>query len=412
MGYVADLLLGIWLLANGWWLVRRGALACVHSFVGVMLGYVSAVVMGLIVDALIRQTQLNWWLHGAIVLAVGSMTLALVVLRWQRYGAQRLTRWSVHRWAFTAHLLLPLLVLMWCGAQVILWVLAVNIMAAASPVAAVTLHERTLVTRWVIRPSVVDPLESQQRALRGVRGGFAAGLDRLLDASGAQRAMAIMDALIVIAALDASERERLVRMVPELNRLSEDPALLAVCGDQRVMNLVGEAAEGSMSAVYALGGEPSITLLAESPAMRAALVAVDPVVLRRMIGSADNVGRLRWQVSHIASSLDLDAQLNRDSGWEMVPGELVAWPDGIRYGVARSTVPMTAGEIDVVSDAECSLWVEDQLLCPQIVDGHRCYHIPAARGERSVVLMLDFGGLDGPRLGRLRLFSEARPTPY
>ena len=82
-------------------------------------------------------------------------------------------------------------------------------------------------------------------------------------------------------------KEWLIRTTPALQELLDNPALKAVMGDERLLSKMVEAAEGSLSAWYDLGQDPSIIRLFKDKEFAAALKRIDLKTLAaRAKGSA------------------------------------------------------------------------------------------------------------------------------
>jgi hypothetical protein len=403
MWLTAELLLSLWVLLGGWWLWRRGPARCLSTGVGMLLVYGSAVLAawlaGLVFDAL----DTNRWLQLLATCLLGTIAL-IVAARWWRPHDERLCAyWTtalVGRWRGRA--VQTAVLTGWLAVHLVSWVLLANLVVSAHPAAAAVARACSLFTAHLLGTPAGTAWEQSLAEQQERMHGLGLGVDSLLDATGTRQVMELMDAIGWISRLEGDERARLVAASPELGRLTHEPALLAVIDDPRLMGLVDEAIHGSLPATYALGSEPAVIALIDSQAMRAAIRAVDPVVLRRQAAQTGDGLVATWQLAAIASSLELDRQLASPGGWTSVTGTTLTWETQVRFGVARSSLP--AGDprtLVIASAADCSCWFADHLLRPRRHGGQLEVGLPATAGE--LILLFDFAGIAPPRLVNLSL---------
>lgn len=398
MWVAAEALFGLWLGLGLVWLWRRGPASCLSALGGGTLAYAAAVALGWLGDLAFQRLGLNLWLRLASAGVVGTIAILLVMRWWRQRGETRRQRWAAALdGRMRGRLVLGGVLIAWVGGNLLAWLLLLNLLAAAIPALGASARSDSLISGQLLgSPSDADwrqELADQQAQWRGLAGG----VDRILDATGARRVMELMDAVGWITGLDGDERARLVASSPELRRLASEPAMLAVIGDPRLMQQIDLAAQGSLAAAYALGAEPAVIALIESPAMRAAILAVDPVALRRHAAAGPRPDGPAWELGRLDSSLDLDALLAAPAGWTPQPaGGFLAWDADVRFGVARAALAAAAGprRLHLTTEAPISCWFAGQLLRPEGRAPRREVTLPGQAGE--LIVLLDFAGLPPP----------------
>lgn len=404
MWIVAELGFVLWIGLGAWWLWRQGPAGCLSGLIGLALAYSSAFTVVCVSDLVVQPFAANLWLRLASAGLVGSVTFLLVTRWWRQRGIGFRSHWAVALdGRVRGWLVLGSAQVAWVGGHLLVWVLAINLLAAAIPGARAAAQSSSLISGRLLgtTPGTTweRELDEQQRRLRGLSGG----VDRILDATGTRQVMELMEAGSWIASLDSKELAQLVAASPELSRLTTEPAMLALIDDPVLMRQVDEAVRGSLSATYALGSEPVVIALLNNPTMREAIRVVDPVALRQRASIGSRPGSIDWELSHLGSSLELDARLAAADGWTSPSSDgFLAWEGDARFGVARArlTAAPESRRLRVLTEAPFSCWFAGQLLRPGGSSPHREVTLPASAGE--LVLLLDFAGVPQPHLCRLK----------
>ncbi len=414
MWMAAEVVVVAWILGGGWLVLRGGPCDGLARFGGFVITYLVAALAAWLCDAGLSGLRVNMWLRVGAAIAVGLIASGAVWAWWFRSArapAPRVRMWletraprSVHRFA------LVLLALVWLAVHAAAWTVAINVVAASSPDQAAAIRRQTLISAVLLsdrlgarpadRASTLGVMHgeasdsaAQLRALGRLRAGFTSGIDGVLDASGAGRVMDAMDALHALMRLDDEQRGDLAHTIPELQRLSDDPLVLAIVDDDRLMALVREAGGGSLSAIYALGDEPRVQELVEDPRMRDAIAAIDLLAIRDRLRARERsvLEPMRWQLATIASSLEFDHRLRDPAGWIAAESAVLVWPSGRRFAVARASVAASTAtrELRLRGQAAPSCWI-DGVAVPPGRDGQaRTVALPARGGE--LVLLFDTG---------------------
>lgn len=404
MWVFAELVFVLWLALGGWWLWRQGPAGCARTVGGLALAYLTAFVVAWLGALVLGSSAANLWLRLALAGACGSLAFLLVMRWWRRITSDVQARWAAALdGRLRGRLVAGAAQAAWVVGNLLAWIVGANLLAAAIPAARSSAQAGSLVTGSLLgtAPGAAwrHDLDEQQRRLLGLTGG----VDRLLATTGTRRMMELMDAVAWIAGLDHAELARLVEANPELRRLAEEPAMLALIDDPGLMRQVDEAMQGSLPAIYALGAEPAVVALIDNPTMRAAMRAIDPVDLRmRSAREAPDAG-IAWEFANLDSSLGLDDRLAASDGWTAKPGGgFLAWEEGARFGVARARLAAGPGprRLQIVTAAPFSCWFAGRLLRPEGRAPRREVALPAEAGE--FVLLLDFAGVPPPRLCLLK----------
>lgn len=398
----AELLVVAWIAVGGWLALRGGGAAAVTRLGGVALAYLTAATVAWIVHAVTATALPNPLLRWTVPVLVAVAVSAMVWRRWR--AAPSIAAWRERMRAAlpptASRSVVATLALVWIGAHVALWTLLVNVVGAAGGAGAI--RGRALLSGMLLSPSLeADGADrAQQRLLGRLRLGFAGSVDGLLDASGARQVMDTLDALRLIVRLDVEERGRLIASIPELQRLSEHEGLAAIAADERLMLEVDAAAAGSLAAAYRLGDDPRVQALFDDPAVRDAMRAIDPPMLRARLRSAGatEAPPLRWRLGTLASSLALDRRLADDDGWLDADGSALVWPGAERFAIARARLDgaTTVRALRVGTPAAVSCWLDGRPAPPRGDGDAQVVDLPAGDGSEAV-LLLDFGGIDGAR---------------
>jgi hypothetical protein len=404
MWMVAELGFALWLVLGCWWLLRQGPAGCVRTMTGLALAYVAAFAAAWVGDLALGSFATNLWLRLALAGTGGSLAFLLVIRWWRRRSLGTHARWAAALdGRLRGRLVAGTAQAAWVAGNLLAWIVGANLLVTAVPAARDSARSGSLVTASLLgaAPGAAwrQDLDEQQRRLRGLAGG----VDHLLAATGTRRMMELMDAVAWIAGLDHMEFARLIDVNPELRRLADEPAMLALIDDARLMRQVDEALQGSLPAVYALGAEPAVIALIDNPTMRAAMRAVDPVALRLSSARGTPGGGVAWELGQLDSSLGLDERLAAADGWTAkAGGGYLAWEEGARFGVARAQLAAVAGprRLHIVTAAPFSCWFAGRLLRPEGSPPRREVALPAGAGE--FVLLLDFAGVPQPRLCLLK----------
>jgi len=406
MGMLVDAMVALFLLA-GWVAIRRGGSGRVlHRLAGLILTYGAAALVALVVYRFGAVVVFNLWLRLLIVVVGGTVAGGGMWWWWRRGRLNRSARWQT--WADkrgVAPAIQMLAIAGWVGVNVVLLIVVVNVVAVASP----PVNKWVRTNTWGLALLLDHPTPG---ALQGddispapeTAPIWQRSVSGILAASGAARVVASVETLQWISTLTTEELEGIVASEPALQRVIDDPQLVAVLANERVMDLVHAATAGSWSAIYALGGETVILALIESSSMRAAIAAVDLVSIRSRLQAAlpsQQSIAVIWQARALVSSLDLDTALARPEAWEnMPPQEVITFPATTRYALVRTVIlqpgPPQQMRLVIRTSAALSCWVDNVLQRPSAVPGGQGVDIAFPTAHTSepqglVVILFDFG---------------------
>ncbi len=408
MGMLVDGLVVLFLFAGCLAIRRGGAGPVLHRLVGLMFAYGAAALVAVVAWRVCGALVHNLWLRVLIVVVSGTIAGGGVLKWWRRDRLRRSARWQT--WVEARGIASAIQVLAmvgWVGVNVLLLIMVMNIGAVASPRIGTWLRTKTWVGVLVLGPQArgAIPRDTHNPAAAQVPW-WQRGIDGILTASGATRVMALVEALHWISTLSNEDLERIVATEPALQRIIDDPQLIAVLNDEHVMEVVHAAIGGSWSAIYAVGDEPKILALLESTSMRAAIAAVDPVAMQARLQAPlprvtppDRMAMI-WQVRALASSLDMDAALASSEGWQNnSSNDPISFLAPTRYALVRAIFPRHSQplRLEMRTSAALSCWIDTVLQRPSAVAGGQVVLFTRAGGELAepqglVVILFDFGG--------------------
>ena len=109
--------------------------------------------------------------------------------------------------------------------------------------------------------TVQKALAAQQQFFQNLRHGFQQTTDFVVEKTGVKALVEQIRLVRKLAQLSDAEKRWLIETTPALRKLANNPSLLAVMHDERLLTLVADASEGSLKALYQLGKEPLIKKL-------------------------------------------------------------------------------------------------------------------------------------------------------
>ncbi len=105
---------------------------------------------------------------------------------------------------------------------------------------------------------ILRTMEAQQRFLRNLHYGFRKTKELVAEKSGINAIREHIEIVKKLSQLSEEENIWLIQTSPALQKLANNPSLLAVIEDEQLMTLIMEASQGSLTALYRLGEEPLI----------------------------------------------------------------------------------------------------------------------------------------------------------
>lgn len=290
MAYAAEALALLLLAYLGWRTWRAGAGAVAHAGAGLALGVMAALAAAWLADAVCARLVANQVARVAIVLALAMGVLALVRFRWRGDGGRRAA------WAAVAdgrpalaRASLALVLVLQAAAALLLAAVAVNLAVRRWPAVEPALRGRSVLAGHLLvgeppapEGDAVRTAMARQRQLAGGLGRlFGQGRDAVADATGMDEALAAIDALRELGALDPAGKVWLVRNHPPLARLVDHPGLRSLAGDPTVLDEVARVARGDLAAAWRLGDRPDVQALSGDAVIATALADLRLADLRR-----------------------------------------------------------------------------------------------------------------------------------
>jgi hypothetical protein len=216
--------------------------------------------------------------------------------------------------------------------------------------------------------------------------------------------------------LSVEETEWLVETTPALKELKDNEALTAVMEDDHIMDLVMEAGQGSMKAVYALGDEPGIRQIIEDPVIAKHIKMLD---LREMREAALNYRRRNetvlpviWHVASISFPHEMDAALTNAEMWTSVNAtdEYCEWNDDTTFALVRAAFVVHA-PIRVLTCCETegtpTQWINDKKTAFKEHGGRRQAEVVLENGTTEIVVLIDFRKVKPPKICSVYVVLES-----
>jgi hypothetical protein len=98
----------------------------------------------------------------------------------------------------------------------------------------------------------------RQAIFRKLQHGFQHTRDFIAAKTGIKTILEYLNIVKKLFQLSDEEKIWLMQTTPALQKLANNPSLLAVMNDERLLTLIAEASEGSLATLYQLGEEPLI----------------------------------------------------------------------------------------------------------------------------------------------------------
>jgi len=402
MGWLFDIIWALWTVLGGWLLLRRGPWLAVRRVVSITAGYAVALGSGLLaLQALICLKAPAWSL---LLVPPGAAMAGFLLGGWtaRRLCTASAIRLAAHRHCAAlmhgARLVLVLIGILWSAAQVLVYLLLVNLATAAWPGLAATLHDRSLLAGHLL-----SPLPPRTAALPGGRDtpySDAGSIDTLLQDTGVRSLMAYFRVMHELIVMDQEHRERVLAAFPAIDAAASSPALTAVLGDDRLLSLITRACHGSLPAVLDLAHEPAMQRLCQDPLIRAAAQQFDVQRLQAVLEQpAEPDPHLHWKLAALPTSLDLARQLASVSGWTAAgPGALLTWSAATPYGLARVQVPAHPldQQLRLLSEGTCACYLDGRRSPAHLQDGFAVLDLPHGPAQ-ELVLLVYFAAAGTPR---------------
>ncbi|MBN1672693.1 MAG: hypothetical protein JXR37_16745 [Kiritimatiellae bacterium] len=124
-----------------------------------------------------------------------------------------------------------------------------------------------------------EVMARQAEFLGNVRQGWTRSKDFLAEKAGTQQTLAQIAAMVELLNLPEDESAALIEKNAALRRLRDNAAVQRVLNDDRILALVIRISEGSLSALYQIGEEPSFKALLTDAGLRETLAGLDLAAL-------------------------------------------------------------------------------------------------------------------------------------
>lgn len=248
--------------------------------------------------------------------------------------------------------------------------------------------------------------DEQSRFLSSLRTVFDASRDYLAEKTGSREVRRRIEALQAIVNLSDAEKHWLVETTPSLKRLLTHPSLVAIMENEEVLRLVEQVAQGSIPAIYKLGGDAAIKKLLNDQDVAQVIADVDLLELERRIQARreqmKRVIRTTWLVTSIRATTELDRKLKNRRLWWRHPSEegSLMWPPQTRFGLAWSLIKSKRRakvELRCRTEGSLTVWANGRNLDVAEVKGTKRASVPLTIGDTELLLMIDFRSQDSPK---------------
>ncbi len=254
--------------------------------------------------------------------------------------------------------------------------------------------------------SVDEAIENQSRLFRNLEGALRKSRDYIAEKTGTKEAIRRFKAVRELIHLSDSEKHWVISTSPELMQLLNHPSMVAIMDNDRVLGLIEEVAEGSISAVYKLGEEPAIKNLMDDDHITRVIRNIDLMEIR---GRVEEYRRRRkrvipaeWLTSTAESTTQIDDRLKSKHGWRKQvasEGSLI-WLPQTKIGLAGTLLESKTGR---VVQMECRTEGKTTVLLNgfpvEVLEDDKKARADLAlpKGISHLILLIDFRGTDPPK---------------
>ena len=183
-------------------------------------------------------------------------------------------------------------------------------LASASHLAD-TVTEQTLLLRYLVPPqekthhdasesdeqALADVMDEQTRFLKSFKSGIQRSKNKLAETVGTPNLVQQTRSLVTLLNLPPEDSAWLIEHTPELTVLQSNASVRAVMENDEVLDLIIQAGNGSISAVYRLSEHRAIIDLGNDRELAEALKVVDLVKLEALA----NAHRLSEEEGHVST---------------------------------------------------------------------------------------------------------------
>ena len=171
--------------------------------------------------------------------------------------------------------------------------------------------EQTLLLRYLVPPqekthhdasesdeqALADVMDEQTRFLKSFKSGIQRSKNKLAETVGTPNLVQQTRSLVTLLNLPPEDSAWLIENTPELTVLQSNASVRAVMENDEVLDLIIQAGNGSMSAVYRLSEHRAIIDLGNDRALAEALKVVDLVKLEALASAH----RLSEEEGHVST---------------------------------------------------------------------------------------------------------------
>ena len=245
-------------------------------------------------------------------------------------------------------------------------------------------------------PSLEDVMAQQNMLFTGLRNQADSARQWLYDATGINTVVQQLGALQQILALSHAQRTQIIQTNPQLLALTQHPRLLKIVNNSELVDLITQAGEGHMQALWQLHQHPDLTALMNDRQLHKQMMQLD---IHRIIQTYQqrqwvdqSILPVTWYTTTLTNPKVLADTLENPASWQRSAAGM-QWEPSSTWTAAWAEVHAQVNqrlELHIQTQANVTVYIDQQQVATQSHPDGYMLQLTSTGKPMAVCILLDF----------------------